>query len=306
MNPVNENLAEDFYEYLALERSMAQNSIDAYRHDMGKLMYYTEFYLGDRNLDTLTLNDLSQFLAWTAEIGLSARSQARILSGVKHFYLFLFAEGRVAESPAYLLSTPKLEMNLPTVLTVEEIDAIEHAIDLSQFEGERNRAIIETLYSCGLRVSELINLKITDLHPDEGFVKITGKGDKTRLVPISGTALKYIGFYIEQMRCHLAINNENKDFLFLNRRGRQLTRVMIFTIVKNLCEKADIHKNVSPHTFRHSFATHLVEGGADLRAVQEMLGHESIQTTEIYTHLDNNFLRDAIMTYHPRNNANMS
>lgn len=301
MNPINENLAQEFYEYLTLERSMSQNSIDAYRDDINKLIFYTESYLGDRNLDTLTINDLSQFLEWIAEIGLSARTQARILSGVKHFYLFLFTEGRVAESPAYLLSTPKLDMKLPTVLTVEEIDKIESAIDLSQFEGERNRAIIETLYSCGLRVSELINLKISDIHPDEGFLKITGKGDKTRLVPISKSALKYIGFYIEQMRCHLAINNANKDFLFLNRRGGQLTRVMIFTIVKKLCEKAEIHKNVSPHTFRHSFATHLVEGGADLRAVQEMLGHESIQTTEIYTHLDNNFLRDAIMTYHPRN-----
>lgn len=300
MNPVNENYLQDFCEYLTLERGMSQNSIDAYHDDIRKLISYNEAFLGDRNLDLLSISDLSLFLENIAVCGLSARTQARVLSGVKHFYQFLFVEGRVAESPAYLLSTPKLDMKLPTVLTVEEIDRIEGAVDLSQFEGERNRAIIETLYSCGLRVSELIGLKITDIHPDEGFVRITGKGDKTRLVPISNTALKYIGFYIEQMRNHLAISSANKDYLFLNRRGGQLTRVMVFTIVKQLCKKAEILKSVSPHTFRHSFATHLVEGGADLRAVQEMLGHESIQTTEIYTHLDNNFLRDAIMTYHPR------
>jgi integrase/recombinase XerD len=301
MNVVNENYIENFIEYLTLERSLAQNSIEAYRSDLKKLVEYSEMKLGDQNLDRISQNDLSDFMEWIAEWGFSVRTQARILSGIKHFYLYLLGEGIVAESPAYLLATPKLDMKLPTVLTIEEIDAIEGAVDLSQTEGERNRAIIETLYSCGLRVSELINLKTSDIYPDEGFIKVTGKGEKTRLVPISNTALKYIGFYIEQMRCHLAINNENKDYLFLNRRGRQLTRVMIFTIVKRLCDAAGIIKNVSPHTFRHSFATHLVEGGADLRAVQEMLGHESIQTTEIYTHLDNAFLRDAIMSHHPRN-----
>ena len=191
-------------------------------------------------------------------------------------------------------------MMLPNVLSVEEIDRIEAAVDLSTNEGERNRAIIETLYSCGLRVSELINLKTTDINPEEGFIKVTGKGNKTRLVPISHTALEYINYYVEKMRNHIAVNNENKDYLFLNRRGRKLTRVMIFTIVKQLVEAAGIDKNVSPHTFRHSFATHLVEGGADLRAVQEMLGHESIQTTEIYTHLDSSYLRDEILTFHPR------
>ena len=196
-------------------------------------------------------------------------------------------------------------MMLPNVLSVEEIDSIEAAVDLSTNEGERNRAIIETLYSCGLRVSELINLKLSDIHLQEGFIKITGKGNKTRIVPISGTALKYINFYIEKMRDHIAINNENKDYLFLNRRGRKLTRVMIFTIVKQLVDAAGIDKNVSPHTFRHSFATHLVEGGTDLRAVQEMLGHESIQTTEIYTHLDSSYLRDEILTFHPRSDKRM-
>ncbi len=305
MNVVNEKYLGDFLEYLTLERSMATNSIEAYRNDIEKLCYYVEEFLGGRNLETITMDELSGFLEWTAKMGLSPRTQARILSAVKNFYIYLLTENIVAESPAYLLSTPKLEMALPTVLSVEEIDMIEGAIDLSSDEGERNRAIIETLYSCGLRVSELINLKVSDIFPDQGFIKVTGKGDKTRLVPISESALKYINFYIEKMRCHLAINSENKDYLFLNRRGRKLTRVMIFTIVKRLCDLADIQKVVSPHTFRHSFATHLVEGGADLRAVQEMLGHESIQTTEIYTHLDSQYLRDAIMSHHPRSDRKL-
>lgn len=305
MNPHNQILTENFLEHLALERSMAQNSIEAYKNDMSKLSYYTETILGDRNFELLTLDDLSAFLEWTAKFGLSPRTQARILSAIKHFFNFLVLDQKIEVSPAYLLSTPKLDLHLPTVLSVEEIDQIESAIDLSSDEGERNRAIIETLYSCGLRVSELINLKLTDIYPDLGTIKVIGKGDKMRIVPISEVALKYITYYIEKTRCHMAINNGNKDYLFLNRRGRKLTRVMIFTIVKRLCDAAGITKEVSPHTFRHSFATHLVEGGASLRAVQEMLGHESIQTTEIYTHLDSNYLRDAIMSHHPRSDRQL-
>ena len=270
----NQTHIELFVEHLALERSMSANTIEAYQKDIEKLAFYCDDCLNGKNLKDLTPEDLTMFLEWVAQLELSARSQARILSAVKHFY---------------------------NLLSVEEIDEIERAIDLSRPDGERNRAIIETLFSCGLRVSELINLKIQDINKEIGFVRIFGKGNKMRLVPISALALKYIEFYIEQMRCHLIINSENRDILFLNRRGQKLTRVMIFKIVKQLCEKANITKTVSPHTFRHSFATHLVKGGANLKAVQEMLGHESIQTTEIYTHLDSEYLRDAIMSFHPRN-----
>lgn len=300
MNQHNFHIQNSFEEYMTLERSMSQNSIEAYTRDIDKLAFFSETFLKDRNFEEITADELSAFMEWIAKIGMKPRSQARILSAVKQMYRFMMFENLIEDTPAAMLQCPKMGMMLPNVLTVEEIDKIEAAIDLSSDEGERNRAIIETLYSCGLRVSELINLKISDIFSDQSFIKVTGKGDKTRIVPISETALKYINFYIEKMRCHLAINNENKDYLFLNRRGRKLTRVMIFTIVKRLVEIAEIEKNVSPHTFRHSFATHLVEGGADLRAVQEMLGHESIQTTEIYTHLDSSYLRDEILTYHPR------
>jgi integrase/recombinase XerD len=301
MTEHNQNLIENFLEHLSLERSMSENTVEAYKDDIEKLAFYAEEYLESNSLETLTLENLTAFLELIAQKELSARSQARILSAVKHFYNFLLSDGKIAVSPAYLLSGPKFGMNIPNVLSVEEIDGIEKAVDLSRPDGERNRAIIETLFSCGLRVSELINLKIQDINREIGFVKIFGKGNKMRLVPISPLALKYIGFYEEQMRNHLTVNSENRDFLFLNRRGAKMTRVMIFKIVKQLCEKAGITKEVSPHTFRHSFATHLVKGGANLRAVQAMLGHESIQTTEIYTHLDSEYLRDAIMSFHPRN-----
>ena len=294
MTESNLTYIEIFLEHLSLERSMSENTIDAYKKDIEKLAFFSEDCLNGKNLKDLTPEDLSMFLEWVAQLELSARSQARVLSAVKHFYNLLLTDGKIDRNPAYLMSGPKFGMYIPTVLSVEEIDEIEKAVDLSRPDGERNRAIIETLFSCGLRVSELINLKIQDINKEIGFVRIFGKGNKMRLVPISALALKYIGFYNEQMRCHLNPDSEN----------RELTRVMIFKIVKQLCEKANITKTVSPHTFRHSFATHLVKGGANLKAVQEMLGHESIQTTEIYTHLDSEYLRDTIMSYHPRNRQN--
>ena len=300
MNQHNLHIITNFSEYLTLERGMSANSIEAYCRDVDKLAFYSESVLKNRNFEEITTDELAAFIEWIARLGMKPRSQARILSAVKQLYRYMLFEDMIEDTPADTIQCPKMGMMLPNVLSVEEIDSIEAAIDLSSNEGERNRAIIETLYSCGLRVSELINLKTTDINPEEGFIKVTGKGNKTRLVPISHTALEYINYYVEKMRNHIAINNENKDYLFLNRRGRKLTRVMIFTIVKQLVEAAGIDKNVSPHTFRHSFATHLVEGGADLRAVQEMLGHESIQTTEIYTHLDSSYLRDEILTFHPR------
>ena len=300
MNQHNINIVKGFAEYITLERSMSANSVEAYTRDVDKLLFYTESVLKDRDLEQVTTDELAAFIEWIARIGMKPRSQARILSAVKQLYRYMMFEDMIEDTPAATIQCPKMGMMLPNVLSVEEIDQIEGAIDLSTNEGERNRAIIETLYSCGLRVSELINLKTTDINPEEGFIKVTGKGNKTRLVPISHTALEYINYYVEKMRNHIAVNNENKDYLFLNRRGQKLTRVMIFTIIKRLVEITGIDKNVSPHTFRHSFATHLVEGGADLRAVQEMLGHESIQTTEIYTHLDSSYLRDEILTFHPR------
>ncbi len=300
MNHHNIDIIKNFADYLTLERGMSPNSIEAYCRDVDKLAFYSEGILKNRNFEEITTEELAAFIEWIARLGMKPRSQARILSAVKQLYRYLLFEDIIEDTPADTIQCPKMGMMLPNVLSVEEIDSIEAAIDLSSNEGERNRAIIETLYSCGLRVSELINLKTTDINPEEGFIKVTGKGNKTRLVPISHTALEYINYYVEKMRNHIAVNNENKDYLFLNRRGRKLTRVMIFTIVKQLVEAAGVDKNVSPHTFRHSFATHLVEGGADLRAVQEMLGHESIQTTEIYTHLDSSYLRDEILTFHPR------
>ncbi|MBQ9214736.1 MAG: tyrosine recombinase XerD [Bacteroidales bacterium] len=305
MTEHNRICVEIFLEHLALERSMSSNTIDAYQNDIEKLAFYSENFLTNKQLENLTYDDLTEFLQWITALELSVRTQARILSAIKHFYNLLLSDGKIIVSPAELLSVPKIGVYIPTVLSVEEIDEIEHAIDLSRPDGERNRAIIETLFSCGLRVSELVNLKLQDINFEIGFVKIFGKGNKMRIVPISPPAMKYIKFYIEQMRCHLIINNLNKDYLFLNKNGGKLSRVMVFKIVKQLCDKAGINKPVSPHTFRHSFATHLVKGGANLRAVQEMLGHESIQTTEIYTHLDNEYLRETIMTCHPRNNQNL-
>ena len=288
-----------FKAYLQLERSMADNSVEAYLHDINKL---TSWLLESNDLKSpsdITLKDLSLFLEWINKLGMTPGSQARIISGLKSFYKYCLLEQIVVIDPTVLLEGPKLTRKLPDVLSVDEIENIISQIDLSTPEGGRNRAIIETMYSCGLRVSELVNLKLSCLYLDIGFIRVTGKGDKERLVPIGRDAIKYINIYRENLRVHIDIKSGNEDILFINRRGSKLSRVMIFIIIKDLVHKAGIKKIISPHTFRHSFATHLVEGGADLRAVQEMLGHESITTTEIYTHLDREFLRDTLQQYHP-------
>ena len=283
-----------------MERSLAKNSIEAYTADVDKLFQYLQNEDSGKSFLKVDLNDLRDFLAYINKIGIGARTQARIISGIKTFFKYLLLEDLITSDPSELLEAPRLGRKLPITLSISEIDKIEEVIDLSKPEGTRNKAIIETLYSCGLRVSELCDLKLSNLFFNEQYIRVIGKGDKERLVPIGSSAIKYIQIYTNEIRNHLQIQKGNEDIIFLNRRGRRLTRVMIFTIVKNLVEKAGIDKVVSPHSFRHSFATHLVEGGADLRAVQEMLGHESITTTEIYTHLDREYLRDTILTYHPR------
>ena len=290
-----------FKSYLQLELSLSQNSIDAYLRDVEKFVQYLELQEIDVALEKVEQNQIEDFLKWVSELGLNARSQARILSGLKAFYKYLLMEDIIIVSPTELLESPKIGRKLPEVLSIEEINEIINAVDLSKDEGERNKAMLETLYSCGLRVSELINLRISNLLMDEGFIRVIGKGDKERITPIGSVAIKHIKTYVKHKRNHMGnIDKDSEDVLFLNRRGKQLTRVMIFTIIKKLAETAGITKTVSPHTFRHSFATHLVEGGADLRAIQEMLGHESITTTEIYTHLDREYLRQAILDFHPR------
>ncbi len=289
-----------FRNYLKLERSLSDNSITAYEADIRKFVTYLDIKKVNISPINTSLQNLKDFLEWINELGLNARSQARIISGLKAFFKYLLLEDIIDSDPSSLLESPKLGRKLPEVLSIEEIDHIVSAIDLSQPEGQRNKAIIETLYSCGLRVSELINLKISNLYFDEGFVRVVGKGDKERLVPIGQKAIKEIRYYFQDRNLQSNIDKASENIVFLNRRGKQLTRVMIFTIIKRLAEKAEIKKNISPHTFRHSFATHLIDGGADLRAVQEMLGHESIITTEIYTHLDREYLRDAIIQFHPR------
>ncbi|MDH7462548.1 site-specific tyrosine recombinase XerD [Chitinophagaceae bacterium 26-R-25] len=288
-----------FKAYLQLEKSLSDNSVEAYLRDIEKL---TQFMLQTDTKRTpaqLELKDLQQFLKWIGELGMTATSQARIISGLRSFYKYCLLENITTKDPTVLLDAPKLKRALPDVLSFEEIEEIIGQIDLSKPEGGRNKAILETLYSCGLRVTELVNLTISNLHLDVGFVRVIGKGDKERLVPIGSDATKYINIYKDEIRVHIPIKKGNEDVLFLNRRGAKLTRVMIFLMIKDLVQKAGIHKTISPHTFRHSFATHLVEGGADLRAVQEMLGHESITTTEIYTHLDREFLRETLHKFHP-------
>jgi integrase/recombinase XerD len=294
-------LLKSFITYLRLEKSLSPNSIEAYENDLKKLFSFLHINNDSTSITKLQLKDLQSFVQWLAEIGLSARSQARIISGIKSFYRFLLLENQIENDPTELLELPMLGRKLPETLDLIEIDAMIAEIDKSKAEGERNKAIIETLYSCGLRVSELVNLKISNLYPEESFIRVIGKGDKERLVPIGHQALKQIDLYLNQVRIHLDIQKGFEDYIFLNRRGKKLSRNMIFIITKDLAERAGIKKNISPHTFRHSFATHLVEGGADLRAVQEMLGHESIITTEIYTHLDRSFLRTEILNHHPRN-----
>jgi integrase/recombinase XerD len=289
-----------FKSYLKLELSLSENSVEAYLHDVSLLDRYLVFSKLAVSPGEIQLKHLRDFIAWINIQGLGARSQARIISGIKGFFKYLLMENLVVNNPSQLLESPKLGRKLPDTLSVDDINNLIEAIDLSKPEGMRNKAILETLYSCGLRVSELVNLKISNLHLEIGFVKVTGKGDKERLVPIGNVATKFIRIYMEESRNHLAIKAGNEDILFLNRRGAKLTRVMIFTIIKQLAVKINLKKKISPHTFRHSFATHLIEGGADLRAVQEMLGHESITTTEIYTHLDRDYLRQTILEHHPR------
>ncbi len=286
--------------FLQLEKSLSGNSVDAYITDLEKLRAFLESSGQDIPPELVTYGHLKEFLIWIGESGMSPRSQARIVSGIKSFFRYLSMEEQIAQDPSELLESPKPGRRLPVILHVDEIDRIMGAIDLSRQEGHRNRAIIETLYSCGLRVSELVNLRITNLFFRDGFIKVTGKGSKERLIPISQRAMHEIEMYFSQTRNHQNPVKSAENYVFLNRRGNKLTRVMIFTMIQELVLKAGIRKKVSPHTFRHSFATHLVEGGADLRAVQEMLGHESILTTEIYTHLDRDYLRDAIIRFHPR------
>ena len=293
-----EELLSLYRDYLRLEKNMTSNTVEAYTDDVGKLL----LYLKDAGLqpESVKLENLEHFAAGLHDIGITPRSQARILSGVRSFYKFLLMDRRIDALPTELLPSPKIGEHLPEVLSVEEIDRIISGIDLSEKEGQRNRAIIEMLYSCGLRVSELCNLLISDIWRDEGFVKVMGKGRKERFVPISGRALRELSLW-EECRCHINIRPGNEDYVFLSfKRGRKLSRITVFHIVKVLAENAGITKEISPHTFRHSFATHLLEGGANLRAIQEMLGHESIATTEIYTHLDHSRLREEILSHHPR------
>lgn len=291
---------KEFLTFLRLEKSLSENSIIAYEHDINNFVNYLKINSLNKSPEEVDLQLLENFIKWVNEIGIHQRSQARMISGIRAFYKFLLLTELIDNDPTALLEMPRLGRKLPSVLNIEEIDAIISAIDLSKSEGHRNKAIIETLYSCGLRVSELIELKISNLYFDEEFIKVIGKGNKERLVPISKKAIKEINYYFEKSRNHQKIQKGFENFVFLNRRGKKLTRVMIFTIIKELAKIIGLKKNISPHTFRHSFATHLVEGGADLRAVQEMLGHESIITTEIYTHLDREYLRDTILQFHPR------
>ncbi|MBC8052575.1 MAG: site-specific tyrosine recombinase XerD [Sphingobacteriaceae bacterium] len=288
-----------FKVYLRLERSLSENTVEAYLRDVNRLFEYTET-LGGKNPDLVSTDDLKKFIIWINELGMLAPTQARVLSGIKAFYKFLILENLTKNDPASLLESPKLARKLPDTLSIIDINNLIAAIDLSKAEGMRNKAMLEVLYGCGLRVSELTNLKISNLYLNIDFIKVTGKGDKERLVPIGSEAIKYLNIYMDEQRVHLKIKPGKEDYVFLNRRGAPLSRVMVFIIIKDLAEKIGLKKSISPHTFRHSFATHLIEGGADLRAVQEMLGHESITTTEIYTHLDRDFLRDTIIQFHPR------
>ena len=293
-----ERYIKHFVSYLKIEKGLAENSILAYQRDVLNLM---DFAIKQNiEVEAIRVVHLKAFLTSIHELGIGARSQARMISGIKQFFL-LILEDVIKNDPSELLEMPKIGKKLPEVLDIEEIDALIAAINLSKNEGHRNRAMLETLYSCGLRVSELVNLRFSDLFFEEGFIRVIGKGNKERLVPVSPSVEKEIGIYNDFIRRHQHIQPGNENVVFLNRRGAKLTRVMIFTIIKNLANEIGLQKNISPHTFRHSFATHLLEGGANLRAIQEMLGHESITTTEIYTHLDQRFIREAIISFHPRN-----
>ena len=293
------NALKDFQHYLRIERGLSQNTIDNYAFDVEKLIAYIESSKLDASPTSISQEEVQQFI-YTISKKVNARSQSRIISGLRGFFAFLVFEDYREENPFDLIESPRIGRKLPDTLSLEEIDKLIAAIDLSTPEGERNRAILECLYGCGLRVSEAINLKLSDLFFKEGFIKVTGKGDKQRFVPIAETTQKYIELYRKEVRVHVNIQKGHEDILFLNRRGRQLTRAMIFTIIRRLAEAAGFNKKISPHTFRHSFATHLLENGADLRAIQQMLGHESITTTEIYVHLDRSHLRNILEQFHPR------
>ncbi|MBT3612451.1 MAG: site-specific tyrosine recombinase XerD [Flavobacteriales bacterium] len=293
-----ETSIKGFKSYLQIERSLSDNSVQAYIRDVKKFANYAiSIKLSELKVTRL---DVSNFLSQINQEDISARSQARIISGIKAFYKYLIMEDYLKINPTELIESPKIALKLPDTLSLIEIDKLIAAVDLSNKHGERNRAILETLYSCGLRVSELVNLQLSNIHFKEGYLKVTGKGEKERLAPIAGRAIRYLTIYINEVRNHQEIKKGNEDFVFLNNRGTKLTRVMIFLIIQKLTKRIGLTKKISPHTFRHSFATHLIEGGADLRAVQEMLGHESITTTEIYTHLDNEYLRSNIIQFHPR------
>jgi integrase/recombinase XerD len=286
--------------YLKLEKSLSPNSVAAYINDISKLIGFLDKNYNKVGPLKVKLDHLKDFIAWLNVREISPRTQARTISGIKSFYKYLLIEGKLSSDPTALLESPKIGRKLPDILSMEEIDNLIDAVDLSKAEGQRNKAMLETLYSCGLRVSELVGLKITNLFFEQGFIKVEGKAGKERLVPVSGRAVDEVGKYMNEYRKKLNVAKDSENILFLNRRGRKLSRVMIFTIIKNLAEKIGLGKSISPHTFRHSFATHLINGGADLRAVQEMLGHESILTTEIYTHLDRDYLKSTIQQFHPR------
>ena len=289
-----------FRSYLKLEKFLSPNSVEAYLQDMDKLQQFAVSLVPQRKPETIVEQDLKAFMQWVNELGMTPASQARILSGIKAFYKFLLMENLISHNPAELIEAPRLQRKLPDTLNILEIDALIGAIDLSKADGMRNKTMLEVLYSCGLRVTELITLKISNLYLEDDFIKILGKGNKERLVPIGEQASKMTTIYLQEIRVHLKIKKGQEDYVFLSKRGVLLSRVMVFMIIKSLAEKIGLKKSISPHTFRHSFATHLIEGGADLRAVQEMLGHESITTTEIYTHLDREYLRETIIQYHPR------
>lgn len=288
-----------FKAWLRLEKSLSEHSVEAYLGDLDKLTQYLQMADAGISPSSVTIKHLQSFIAWIHQLGMTASSQARVISGIRSFYKYCLIENIIETDPTQLLEAPKRSRKLPDTLSIGEIEKIISCIDLSTAEGIRNKAILETLYSCGLRVSEAVGLKISNLYTELGFVRVTGKGDKERLIPIGETALKHIGIYRTTVRMQVPHIAGQEDILFLNRRGTGLSRVMIFLLIKDLVKKAGITKNISPHTLRHSFATHLVEGGADLRAVQEMLGHESITTTEIYTHLDRDYLRSTLQQYHP-------
>ena len=294
------NYIKEFRSHILFEKSLSDNTFESYQRDVKKLVSFLEMNKNNSSPSKIKTEDIREFIQWIAQMGMSAKSQARIISSLKSFFNYLVIENVIDQSPAQNIENPKIGSYLPETLSINEIDKLITHIDLSHPQGNRNKAIIEVLYSCGLRVSELVNLKISNWYKKEGFIKVEGKGNKERLIPIGKIAIKLIETYFESNREKQKVKEGNNDFMFLNRNGSKLSRVMIFTIVKNLVDIAGIKKNVSPHTFRHSFATHLIEGGANLRAIQEMLGHESITTTEIYTHLDSDFIKESIISFHPR------